>query len=83
MIKKDIMKWSLSKPPEKPPFNCWGIFKKFAFFYNDGIAFFGLAAFKVPRLLGKAPGCLDKYKGPRGIFTYVLSFFLLVYILID
>jgi len=56
---------------------------KFVFFYFDGIAFFGFADFKLPRMLNKEPTFLDKFKSFKGITIHLSFAILLTFILVS
>ena len=56
--------------------------KKFAFMWNDGIAFFStMADHKLPRLTGAKPGWFDKLKNTRNIAVTMISLSVLFIVL--
>lgn len=52
-------------------------------FYWDGIAFFGFADFKLPRIMGKKPGFFDKFTSVKNLIIYTMMIGVLAYILIS
>ena len=67
--------YKLKKPFDYKKYTNFELIKKFLFLWNDGIAFFApMADHKLPRLLGRKPGWLDKFRNCRNLVKYGLSF---------
>ena len=48
---------------------------------GDGIAFFGYADHKLPRLLGKKPGWCDKYSSFKKLLINLIGFSVITYVI--
>lgn len=49
--------------------------------WYDGVAFFGFADHKLPRVMGKKPGYFDKYTSVKRILMYVIGISIIAYVL--
>ena len=67
---------------EREKFTCKQVFKKFLFYYWDGISFFGFADYKIKRMRGIPAGWFDKFTHPKNLIMYLVNTSIMAWILI-
>lgn len=75
-------KFELVKPVENE-FADFDLFKRFMFMCFDHVGFFLFADHKLPRILGKKAGFLDKYVSIKKMFMNLLSLIILIVVLVS
>ena len=75
---------TFKRPEDRLKYKCSDLLCEFGFLWWDEIGFFSVTAdYKVPRIMGKKPGCLDKFCSCRDMTLYVVSIIVLTLVLMD
>ena len=51
--------------------------------WDEGFVFFGFNSFKLQRILGRKPACLDRFRNKEYLIPAIIHLILFVYVMLD